>query len=302
MSNKPDSIYSKPLIFSVVALVVILVGSIITAFYPLIRADMHPVLTNLKPYTPFELAGRDIYQREGCGYCHSQNVRTLKSDVQRYGAYSQAGESAYERPFLWGSRRTGPDLARVGGKYLDDWHTLHTLNPRQFSPRSNMPAYPWLKDALINPSQVEAHAKTYGLPYAPADIAILEGKTELDALTAYIQSLGRGVERFNYRDVTADDYQAFLAKGKRGTIEVGRALYVEECAGCHGPNGKGSGEGGISSMDLRSAKDLGYDQTNSFIQISNGLPGLMPGYINTMTFEQVDSLVQYIHSLPEGGQ
>jgi cytochrome c oxidase cbb3-type subunit 2 len=303
MSNRPDSIYSKPLILSVVALVVILIGSVVTAFYPLIRADMHPVLTNLKPYTPLELAGRDIYQREGCGYCHSQNVRPLKSEVLRYGAYSQAGESAYERPFLWGSRRTGPDLARAGGKYHDNWHTLHTLNPRHFSPKSNMPAYPWLEKAPLNPAAVEANVKAYGyITYGPADIQILEGKTELDALTAYIQSLGRGVPKvgFGYREGTIEDYKNYLAKGKRGSVEQGKNIYINECAGCHGTEGKGS-QGtlteGISTMNLSEAKDLGYAAEDMFVQIYNGLPQLMPPYGNVLSSEQIDSLILYIETL-----
>jgi cytochrome c oxidase cbb3-type subunit 2 len=269
---------------------------------------MHPVIANLKPYTPLELAGRDIYQREGCGYCHSQNVRPLKSDVLRYGAYSQAGESAYERPFLWGSRRTGPDLARAGGKYHDNWHTLHTLNPRHFIPKSNMPAYPWLKDAPLNPASVEANAKTYGLPYGPADIQILEGKTELDALTAYIQSLGRGVQKvgYGYREAAPEEYSAFLTKGKRGTVQEGRSIYVNECAGCHGIDGKGAIPGqeteGISTIDLRNAREIGYEAEDMFVQIFNGLPQLMPPYGNVLSFEKIDSLIMYIESLAQEGE
>ncbi|MDR2104486.1 MAG: cbb3-type cytochrome c oxidase subunit II [Deferribacteraceae bacterium] len=305
MSNKPDnSIYSKPLIFSVIALVVILIGSVITAFYPLIRADMHPKLDNLHPYTPFELAGRDIYQREGCGYCHSQNVRPLKTDVLRYGAYSQAGESAYERPFLWGSRRTGPDLARAGGKYHDNWHTLHTLNPRHFSPKSNMPAYPWLENALLSPAAVEANVKAYGyINYSPADIQFLEGKTELAALTAYIQSLGRGVKKegFGYRVGTVEDYKNFLAKGVRGTVDQGQGIYTNECAGCHGVDGKGSAQGklseGISTMNLKDAREMGYEAADMYVQIFNGLEQLMPPYGNVLSSEQIDSLILYIETL-----
>ena len=152
----------------------------------------------LKPPAALELAGRDVYVREGCYNCHSQMVRTLSFETQRYGAYSVAGESVYDHPFLWGSKRTGPDLARVGDRYSDDWHRVHLVNARDVVPESNMPGYPWLANAPVDPDEIQAHMRglrAIGDPYTDADIASVGsaviGKTELDALVAYLQSLGK---------------------------------------------------------------------------------------------------------------
>ncbi len=153
-------------------------------------------------YPALELAGRDVYVREGCYNCHSQMVRTLRFETERYGHYSLAGESVYDRPFQWGSKRTGPDLARVGGRYSDDWHRVHLNNPRDVVPQSNMPAYSWLEgnalDAGLMVKKLKA-LKTLGDPYTDADIegvaAALEGKNELDALVAYLQGLGKHAPR-----------------------------------------------------------------------------------------------------------
>ncbi|MEO8670694.1 MAG: cytochrome-c oxidase, cbb3-type subunit II [Tahibacter sp.] len=149
------------------------------------------------PYPALQLAGRDIYIREGCYGCHSQMIRTLESEVLRYGHYSVAGESVYDRPFQWGSKRTGPDLARVGGRYSDDWHRTHLLNARDVVPESNMPGYPWLTNALVDPDEIEASMRALrrlGDPYSDADIAgaakAVTGKTEMQALIAYLQGLG----------------------------------------------------------------------------------------------------------------
>jgi cytochrome c oxidase cbb3-type subunit 2 len=152
----------------------------------------------VKPPAALELAGRDIYVREGCYNCHSQMVRTLSFETERYGHYSVAGESVYDHPFLWGSKRTGPDLARVGGRYSDDWHRVHLSNPRDVVPESNMPGYPWLARNKVDAAEIEAHMKglrAIGDPYTDDDIrsvrAAVDGKTELDALVAYLQSLGK---------------------------------------------------------------------------------------------------------------
>ena len=156
----------------------------------------------VKPYPALELAGRDIYVREGCYNCHSQMVRTLRFETERYGHYSLAGESVYDRPFQWGSKRTGPDLARVGGRYSDAWHRVHLNDPRDVVPESNMPSFPWLSKNRVDGDAVQSHMralKRLGDPYTDAEIAAapaaVDGKTEMDAVVAYLQGLGRHAPR-----------------------------------------------------------------------------------------------------------
>ena len=151
----------------------------------------------MRPYTPLEQAGRDIYIREGCYVCHSQMIRPFRDEVERYGHYSLAAESMYDHPFQWGSKRTGPDLHRVGGRYSDEWHRRHLANPRSVVPESNMPGYPWMEKSPANAEDIEAKMKalrTVGVPYTDEDIkgakAELQGKSEMDALIAYLQVLG----------------------------------------------------------------------------------------------------------------
>ena len=160
------------------------------------RQTTEPV-AGVKPYEPLRLVGRDIYVREGCYNCHSQMIRPLRAETLRYGHYSVAGESVYDHPFQWGSKRTGPDLARVGGRYSDEWHRIHLNNPRDVVPESNMPAYTWLARASVEDVDVQARMRALrkvGVPYADAEIEQapeqLKGKTELDALIAYLQGLG----------------------------------------------------------------------------------------------------------------
>ena len=167
---------------------------IVPLFFQHTTTEPSPGVT---PYTALRLAGRDIYQREGCVGCHSQQIRTLRSEVERYGPYSLAGESVFDRPFLWGSKRTGPDLARVGARYSDDWHRIHLRNPRDVVPESNMPGYPWLQKSAADSSSIQSHMvamRRLGVPYTDEMIAEapkeLEGKTEEDALIAYLQGLG----------------------------------------------------------------------------------------------------------------
>ncbi|QOJ30897.1 MAG: cytochrome-c oxidase, cbb3-type subunit II [Gammaproteobacteria bacterium] len=152
---------------------------------------------HVQPYDPLRLAGRDIYVREGCYLCHSQMIRALRFETQRYGSFSTADESVYDRPFQWGSKRTGPDLARAGGKYSDEWQRTHLMDPRSVVPESNMPAYPWLAQAPIDGADIAARMRVLrrlGDPYSDADIAgaaaAVEGRTEMDALVAYLQGLG----------------------------------------------------------------------------------------------------------------
>jgi cytochrome c oxidase cbb3-type subunit II len=184
------------LIFGI--LFVVSIGGLVQIIPSLFQESLSTPLVGVKPYSPLELVGRDIYIRESCSVCHSQQVRPLLAEVKRYGPYSRAGEFVYDRPFLWGSKRTGPDLHRIGGKYTDVWHRLHMLNPRAVVPSSIMPAYPWLErrsaDADDDIQQRMRTLKWLGHPYSEADIEIapkvLDGKTELDALVAYLQTLG----------------------------------------------------------------------------------------------------------------
>ncbi|EGG98152.1 Cytochrome c oxidase subunit CcoO [gamma proteobacterium IMCC2047] len=158
-------------------------------------------MEGLKPFAALELEGRDIYIREGCTTCHSQMIRPFRSETERYGHYSVAGESVYEHPFLWGSKRTGPDLARVGGRYSDEWHRAHLYNPRDVVPESNMPKFPWLFTAKLDgkytAKKMEA-LRAVGVPYTDEDIAgaskAVKGKTEIDALVAYLQQLGTVIQ------------------------------------------------------------------------------------------------------------
>jgi cytochrome c oxidase cbb3-type subunit 2 len=162
------------------------------------QAEAIEPLPGVEPYPALALAGRDIYVREGCYNCHSQMVRTLRFETERYGHYSLAGESVYDRPFQWGSKRTGPDLARVGGRYSDDWHRVHMVDPRALVPESNMPGFPWLAKAGIDGAGIQDKMRalrTIGDPYTQAQIdaaaADVAGKTELDAVVAYLQGLGK---------------------------------------------------------------------------------------------------------------
>ena len=192
-----ERIETSNFLMIVLILLVVAVGGLVE-IVPLFfqRSTTEPV-AGLKPYDALQLVGRDIYVREGCYNCHSQMIRPLHAETLRYGHYSTAGEFVYDRPFQWGSKRTGPDLHRVGGKYSDEWHRLHLEGPRDLVPESNMPAYPWLTRALIDPASVPPRLtalKRLGVPYTDAEVAasadVVKGKSELDALVAYLQSLG----------------------------------------------------------------------------------------------------------------
>lgn len=185
----------------VLTLVVVAFGGLVEIVPLFFQQSTTKPVDGLKPYTALQLAGRDVYLREGCYGCHSQMIRPFRAETLRYGHYSVAGEFVYDHPFQWGSKRTGPDLHRVGGKYSDEWHRLHLINPRDVVPESNMPAYPWLETNLVKASGVgprmEALRKV-GVPYSDAEIKAAElevkGKTEMEALIAYLQVLGTAVK------------------------------------------------------------------------------------------------------------
>ena len=202
MSHSHEKVETNVGLMAVLIAVALSFGGLAEIVPLMYQAEAIEPLPGVKPDPALELAGRDIYVREGCYNCHSQMVRTLRFETERYGHFSLAGESVYDRPFQWGSKRTGPDLARVGGRYSDDWQRVHLNNPRDVVPESNMPSFPWLEKTPLDGEQVTTHMrglKTLGDPYTAADIEgaadAVANKTELDALVAYLQGLGKHAPR-----------------------------------------------------------------------------------------------------------
>ena len=192
-----EKIETNNLLMIVLILVVVAVGGLVEIVPLFFQKSTTEAVQGVKPLTPLQLAGRDVYLREGCYNCHSQMIRPFRAETLRYGHFSTAGEFVYDHPFQWGSKRTGPDLHRVGGKYSDDWHRIHLINPRDLVPESNMPAYPWLEKAKVDPADMAPKLRALrvvGVPYTDAEIAeagaAVKDKTELDALVAYLQVLG----------------------------------------------------------------------------------------------------------------
>jgi len=260
-------IYSKPIVFTLMVTVAVLAGSIVMMAYPMMRPEMHPKLDNLRPFTALQLAGRDVYQREGCVNCHTQTVRPLRTEVMRYGDYSKAGEFAYDRPFLWGSKRTGPDLAREGGKRPDSWHLAHYDNPQAVVPRSNMPGYGWMKQNKLDPASVKAHMDALSLPYTVQQIAELSSRTEMDALIAYTQQLGHAVEK--PRAAGGFDLAAVNPFGSSPqAIAAGAALYAASCSVCHGDEGHGGI--GPSFTEGKFLAQPGYGTDGEYFAIISG--------------------------------
>ncbi len=185
----------------ILVILVVSVGGIVQIVPLFFQSSTTEPVAGLKPYGALELTGRDLYIRESCVSCHSQMIRPFRTETERYGHYSVAGEFIYDRPFLWGSKRTGPDLARVGGLYSNDWHRIHLINPRDVVPESIMPAYPWLETTLLDESTIQRKMRalvTLGHPYSEEEIkaapSLLKGKTEMDAMIAYLQGLGILIE------------------------------------------------------------------------------------------------------------
>jgi len=185
----------------ILTLLIASIGGIVQIVPLFFQSTTTEPIAGLKPYSPLQLAGRDVYVREGCYLCHSQMIRPFRSETERYGHYSVAGEFVYDRPFLWGSKRTGPDLARVGGRYSDDWHRVHLINPRDVVPESIMPGYPWLQENMVDVNftiRKLLALRTLGHPYTDQEIqgaqAAVSGKTEMDAVIAYLQILGTSIK------------------------------------------------------------------------------------------------------------
>ncbi|KMT66417.1 cytochrome-c oxidase, cbb3-type subunit II [Catenovulum maritimum] len=198
MANKHEIVEKNIGWLAILSIIAISFGTLVEITPLMFMKDTTEPVDGLKPYTALEMEGRDVYIKEGCVGCHSQMIRPFRSETERYGHYSVAGESVWEHPFLWGSKRTGPDLARVGGRYSDDWHRVHLIDPRAVVPESIMPAYPWLEenvlDGKLTEKKIRVFKEQFGVPYTDEDVATasasVKGKTEMDALIAYLQTLG----------------------------------------------------------------------------------------------------------------
>ncbi len=201
MASGHEKVETNLALMVALTVALVLVGGVVQIVPLFFQYSTTQPVEGLKPYTPLQLAGRDVYVREGCYVCHSQMIRPFRAETERYGHYSVAGEFVYDRPFQWGSKRTGPDLARVGGKYSDEWHVVHLINPRDVVPESIMPGYPWLAERDANPGDIRYRMQVLrrlGAPYTDAEIdgapAVLEGRTEMDAMVAYLQVLGTSIK------------------------------------------------------------------------------------------------------------
>jgi cytochrome c oxidase cbb3-type subunit II len=280
---------NRPIIFLLLATATVLVGTIVTMVLPFRWInDPKVAIASVKPYTALQLEGRDLYMREGCNNCHTQTVRPLLVDTERYGEYSKTGEFAYDRPFLWGSRRTGPDLARIGGKYPDAWHYKHMKDPQSMVPRSNMPAYAFM-DRPLDTSLTERKMKTLNFPYTQADLQALQGKTELDAMVAYMQKLGNDIPwRQSQRAVVLGELKNPF-QDNMAVLPESKKLYEERCAQCHGKDLKGAVGPALLDLDQPDAK--------VFTTIYSGDPkNGMPAF-GELGKERVWKLVTYLKSV-----
>ncbi|MEZ9132259.1 cytochrome-c oxidase, cbb3-type subunit II [Vibrio breoganii] len=200
--NRHELVEKNVGILAILIVFAISLGALVEITPLIFQKQTTEPVQNLRVYSALEMEGRDVYIREGCNVCHSQMIRPFRSETERYGHYSVAGESVWEHPFLWGSKRTGPDLARVGGRYSDEWHRVHLINPRELVPESNMPGFPWLEenvlDGKLTQKKLEIFKNNFGVPYTDEQVASasqdVAGKTEMDALIAYLQSLGHAMK------------------------------------------------------------------------------------------------------------
>ncbi len=279
----------NPILFLILAVLAILVGTIVTMILPFATVNTEADrIDSVKPYTALQLAGRDIYIREGCNNCHTQTVRPLVAEVLRYGDYSKSGEFVYDRPHLWGSRRTGPDLARVGGKYPDQWHYQHLRNPTNIVPRSNMPAYLFLDRNQIDSAYTRRKMEVLDFPFTEAEIQGLNGKTEMDGLVAYLQKLGSdiGWRQAAQTTVVGELTNPFL--DDQTVLPEGEKLYLDNCAACHAKNLQGDIGPDIHDLDMPDA-DL-------FQIIYDGFPdGGMPGFA-ALGQQRIWKIVNFVKS------
>lgn len=319
-------IYEKPILFAILAVVVISVGTLVTTFIPLFLPSTQPTSRYITPYSAIETEGRDIYLREGCNNCHTQTVRPLRTEVARYGEYSKPEEFAYDRPFLWGSRRTGPDLARIGGKYPDSWHYQHTADPQSMFERSNMPAYAWLARRKLDTAwtmkkvsvlgygygkdevdrQIEEFRKMVSsgeYPSAGARVRVTPGLlrseiTEMDALVAYLQKVGRDVKALAKKEMAfVGIAEAAMEKnpydGSREAVRDGETLYRANCRSCHGKEGEGGVGPNLSDKRWR----FGGRDAEVFTSIASGRPGGMPPFQGTLGKDRIWKVIAYLREL-----
>jgi len=324
-----DSLYEKPVLFAIAAAVVISAGTLVTTFIPLFLPSTQPVSPLVKPYTAVETEGRDIYIREGCNNCHTQTVRPLRTEVARYGDYSKPEESAWDRPFLWGSRRTGPDLARIGGKYPDAWHYRHMANPQAMFGKSNMPAYAWLGGRKLDTSLTARKVKVLGYKYGAEDVArqldefrravtapdyasaavrsqvtpppLRTEITELDALVAYLQKLGRDLKEARKPAggaVTAAAESRNPFAGNPAAEEEGEKIFKENCRSCHGDKGSG----GFGPKLATAAHKYGGSDAELFASVAGGRPGGMPAFLSQLGKDRIWKAIAYIRHLEKEGR
>ena len=285
----------KPVLLCVLATVAILVGTIITMVLPFAWVNTEADrIEGVTPYTALQQEGRDIYIRDGCNNCHTQTVRPLVPEVLRYGDYSKSGEFVYDRPFLWGSKRTGPDLARLGGKYPDAWHYKHMESPRSMVPKTNMPDYGWLSDNKLDPQMIQRKMDVLDFPYTAEEIKALEGKNEMDAMVAYLQKLGSDIPWREATETTiVGDLKNPFVDADQVTITGWASIFMENCAACHGPEMEGEIGPELIGED--------YDDEILFEIIYTGIAdGGMPSFSSLGT-EKVWKLTNYIRHYKAGG-
>jgi cytochrome c oxidase cbb3-type subunit 2 len=322
-------IYEKPILFAILSVVVISVGTLVTTFIPLFLPSTQPTSRYITPYSAIEVEGRDIYLREGCNNCHTQTVRPLRTEVARYGEYSKPEEFAYDRPFLWGSRRTGPDLARIGGKYPDSWHYQHNASPQSMFERSNMPAYAWLAERKLDTTwtrkkvdvlrygyeedevdrQVEQFRKEISgtdYPFAAARAKVTPEPlraeiTEMDALIAYLQKVGSEVKALAAKE-TALVGEAAAAEGKnpysgdQKAEEEGETLFQANCRSCHGEKGAG----GVGPNLVDGEWLYGEEDAEVFASITQGRPRGMPPFEGALGKDRIWKLIAYLRKIGTG--
>ena len=321
------NIYEKPILFAILSVAVISVGTLVTTFIPLFLPSTQPTSRYIRPYTAIETEGRDIYLREGCNNCHTQTVRPLRTEVARYGEYSKPEEFAYDRPFLWGSRRTGPDLARIGGKYPDSWHYQHTADPQGMFPKSNMPHYAWLAQQTLDTAWTARKVSVLRYGYDAAEVArqigefrrtvtskdypsagardavtpaALRGEiTEMDALVAYLQKIGADLKRVQAKELlplpasAGADVAANPYAGNHPAAEEGEAIFRANCASCHGKKGEGGFGPNLADREWK----YGGTDAAVYASISAGRPGGMPAFGENLGPDRTWKVIAHLREL-----